>query len=159
MKMRKLLCLAMGLGMVFSAAACGENNSDNSTSTGGGTGETIKLTVWCPEADHEFAKKVAEDYKAANPSKSYKFFFGIQGENDAATKVLNDVTNAPDVFSFPSDQISRLINGDALARIGGSRLETIKANNSADAVDSATVMVDVEAQTYAMPYTDNTFYI
>ena len=77
MKMRKLLCLAMGLGMVFSAAACGENNSDNSTSTGGGTGETIKLTVWCPEADHEFAKKVAEDYKAANPSKSYKFFFGI----------------------------------------------------------------------------------
>ena len=27
----------------------------------GGKGETIKLTVWCPEADHEFAKKVADD--------------------------------------------------------------------------------------------------
>ena len=161
MKMKKLLCLAMGLGMAFSAAACGGNSStSNNSSTGGGnSGETIKLTVWCPEADHEFAKKVAEDYKKANPDKTYKFFFGIQGENDAATKVLNDVTNAPDVFSFPSDQINRLINGDALARIGGSRLDTVKANNSADAVDSATVTVEGEERTYAMPYTDNTFFL
>ena len=104
MKMKKLLCLAMGLGMAFSAAACGGNSStSNNSSTGGGnSGETIKLTVWCPEADREFAKQVAEDYKKANPDKTYKFFFGIQGENDAATKVLNDVTNAPDVFSLPT---------------------------------------------------------
>ena len=84
MKIKKLLCLAMGLAMAFSAAACGDKGSTggNNTSTGGdsssgGKGETIKLTVWCPEADHEFAKQVAEDYKAANPNKSYKFFFGI----------------------------------------------------------------------------------
>lgn len=156
-KAKKILCLAMGIGMVFSAVACGSNG--NGTSTGGTSGDTIKLVVWCPEADHEFAKQVAEAYKAVNPDKSYKFLFGIQGENDAATKVLNDVTNAPDVFSFPSDQINRLINGDALARIGGTRLDTVKANNSADAVASATVTINGEECTYAMPYTDNTFFL
>lgn len=160
MKMRKLLCLAMSAGMMFSAAACNTPANNSSTSsTSGASGDTIKLTIWCPEADHAFAKEVSEQYKAANPDKDYKFFFGIQGENDAATKVLNDVENAPDVFSFPSDQINRLINGDALARIGGACLENIKANNSAEAVDSATVVIDGEERTYAMPYTDNTFFL
>ena len=157
MKMKRILCLAMGVGMAFSAAACGGGGDTSSSSSA--SGETIKLTVWCPEADHAFAKQVADAYKAANPTKNYKFFFGIQGENDAATKVLNDVTSAPDVFSFPSDQINRLINGDALARIGGTRLETIKQNNSVEAVDSATVTVGGEQRTYAMPYTDNTFFL
>ena len=83
----------------------------------------------------------------------------VQGENDAATKVLNDVTNAPDVFSFASDQINKLISGDALARVGGSYLDNVKAANSADAVDSATVTINGEDCTYAMPYTDNTFFL
>ena len=146
--------------MTLSMVACGEDSAQNGgNSAATPSGETIKLTIWCPEADHEFAKQVAEEYKAANPTKSYKFFFGIQGENDAATKVLNDVENAPDVFSFPSDQINRLINGDALARIGGTYLDYIKANNSEDAVDSATVTVDGEERVYGMPYTDNTFFL
>lgn len=159
--LKKLLCLALGATISVSLFACGGGNQNQG---GGGTstpdkGETIVLTIWCPEADHAFAQQVADQYKAANPDKSYKFLFGIQGENDAATKVLNDVTNAPDVFSFPSDQINRLINGDALARIGGNYLDYIKANNSADAVDSATVLVNGEECTYGMPYTDNTFFL
>lgn len=149
----------MGASMV----ACGGNN--NTGSSGNGTEskptstETVNLTVWCPEADHAFAKEVAKRYQAANPDKTYKFFYGIQGENDAATKVLNDVTNAPDVFSFASDQINKLISGDALARLGGTYLDNVKASNSADAVDSATVTLNGEECTYAMPYTDNTFFL
>lgn len=159
--MKKILSLLLVLGLSLSMAACGNSNSDKDSQGGGTTDktETINLTVWCPEADHEFAKKVEEKYKQANPDKKYKFFYGIQGENDAATKVLNDVTNAPDVFSFASDQINKLISGDALARIGGSYLENIKNSNSKDAVDSATVSLNGEDCTYAMPYTDNTFFL
>ena len=156
-KFGKVLSLALGtcmaVGLVGVAAAC-EDKPDS-----GKGGATTTLVVWCPEADHEFAKQVAADFQAAHPNKKYKFQFGIQGENDAATKVLNDVENAPDVFSFASDQINKLIVGDALARIGGDRLQWIKDNNTAEAVDSATVSVQGEDRVYAFPYTDNTFFL
>lgn len=168
-KFIKLTALALGacmtLGLVAMAAACGEtensgNNGGNNGGNGGGNGgQTVTLVVWCPEADHAFAQQVAKDFQAAHPEKTYKFQFGIQGEGDAATKVLNDVDNAPDVFSFASDQINKLIVGDALARIGGDRLQWIKDNNEADAVDSATVTVKGEEGVYAFPYTDNTFFL
>ena len=153
-KFIKLTALTLGVcmsfGMLAMAAACGEKDDSE---------KVVTLVVWCPEADHTFAKQVAADFQAAHPEKTYKFQFGIQGEGDAATKVLNDVDNAPDVFSFASDQINKLIVGDALARIGGDRLKWIQDNNEADAVDSATVTVDGVEGTYAFPYTDNTFFL
>ena len=156
-KFGKILAVALGacmtVGMVSALAGCGGGNGGNNS------GKATTLVVWCPEADHEFAKQVAADFQAAHPEKTYKFQFGIQGEGDAATKVLNDVENAPDVFSFASDQINKLIIGDALARIGGDRLQWIKDNNEADAVDSATITIGGEEQTYAFPYTDNTFFL
>ena len=156
-KFGKILSLALGacmaVGIASIATACGDDTGK------GGKGDTVTLVVWCPEADHAFAKQVAADFQAAHPNKTYKFQFGIQGENDAATKVLTDVENAPDVFSFASDQINKLIVGDALARIGGDRLQWIKDNNSAEAVDSATITLDGSEQVYAFPYTDNTFFL
>ena len=122
-------------------------------------GNKIVLTVWCSESDLAFAKKVAESFKEEHADADYDFRFAVQGENDIATKILNDVETAPDVFSFPSDQISKLINGDALARIGGDRLNKIKAANSEKSIDSATVTYKGESHTYAFPYTDNTFFL
>lgn len=142
----------MSLGF---ACACGESGEGGSTNNG----EQTIFVVWCPEADHEFAKQVAEDFLKENKDLNLKFQFGIQGENDAATKVLTDVENAPDVFSFSSDQINKLIVGDALARVGGDRLERIKAANTAESIDSATVTVGSETMTYAYPYTDNTYFL
>lgn len=142
----------MSLGF---ACACGESGEGGSTNNG----EQTIFVVWCPEADHEFAKQVAEDFLKENKDLNLKFQFGIQGENDAATKVLTDVENAPDVFSFSSDQINKLIVGDALARIGGDRLDRIKAQNTAESIDSATVTVGEQTMTYAYPYTDNTYFL
>lgn len=142
----------MSLGF---ACACGESGDGGSANNG----EQTIFVVWCPEADHEFAKQVAEDFLKENKDLNLKFQFGIQGENDAATKVLTDVENAPDVFSFSSDQINKLIVGDALARIGGDRETRIKAANTAESIDSATVTVGGEAMTYAYPYTDNTYFL
>ena len=119
----------------------------------------IKLTVWVSESDRDFARKVAEEFKQKNPDKNYQIVIDIQGENDVATRVLNDVENAADVFSCANDQLSKLINGDALARIAGERLERVKKANSEGSMDSATIKVNGTEGVYGMPYTDNTFFL
>lgn len=121
--------------------------------------DVIKLTVWVSEADKSFATTVAEEFKAKNPDKKYQIVIDIQGENDAATRVLNDVENAADVFSCINDQLGKFINGDALAKIAGERLERVKAANSEDSMSSVTAKVNGVEGVYGMPYTDNTFFL
>ncbi len=145
---RKFFAISLSALAVVSLSAC---NMDN--------GDAIRLTVWVSEADQAFAKEVADKFQKANPDKKYNFVFDIQGENETATRVLNDVESAADVFSFPNDQLTQLVNGDALTRIGGARLETIKAQNTADSVDAATVRRGEAEEVYALPYTDNTFFL
>ncbi len=138
----------LALAGAVSFASCGKK-----------TDGEIKLTVWVSEADQAFAKEVAEKFQKANPDKSYRFVFGVQGENEAATRVLNDVESAADIFSFPNDQLTQLVNGDALTRIGGDRLQRLKAQNPQSAVDSATVTRAGNDEVYGIPYTDNTFFL
>jgi arabinogalactan oligomer/maltooligosaccharide transport system substrate-binding protein len=140
--MLSLLCLA----------SCGGDQTDDK--------EKITLTVWGSQEDQEMLKEMCAAYAAANPDKEYKFLFGVQGEGDAADKVLNDVTSGPDVFSFASDQINKLIAGGALARIGGQAEADVKANNTATSVQSASVTIGGESQLYAYPCTeDNTLFL
>ena len=127
---------------------------------GGDDKEKITLTVWGSQEDQEMLKEMCAAFAAANPDKEYKFLFGVQGEGDAADKVLNDVTSGPDVFSFASDQINKLIAGGALARIGGQAEADVKANNTATSVESASVTINGESQLYAYPCTeDNTLFL
>ena len=119
----------------------------------------IKLTIWVSEADKAFTSQVVEEFKAKYPDKDYQIAIDIQGENDVATRVLNDVENAADVYSCLNDQLSKLINGDALARIAGERLNRVTAANSEGSMDSVTATVKGEKGVYGMPYTDNTFFL
>lgn len=147
-KTSKITCGAMVAIAAFGLVGCKGNDS-------GGT----VITVWVSEADKAFATQVAQDFKALHPDKDYRIVIDIQGENDIATRILNDVENAADVFSCPNDQLPKLINGDALARIAGERLERVKAANSKESMDSATVTVNGQQGVYGMPYTDNTFFL
>ncbi len=121
--------------------------------------DTVKITVWVSEADKSFATSVADAFKAKHPDKNYQIVIDVQGENDVATRVLNDVENAADVFSCSNDQLPKLINGDALTRIAGERLTRVTEANSEDSMDAATISVDGEEGVYGMPYTDNTFFL
>lgn len=149
----KIVCGVLVAAASFGAVAC----------KGGCNGEmqdsAIKLTVWVSEADKGFATQVADDFKAKNPDKNYQIVIDVQGENDVATRVLNDVENAADVYSCLNDQFPKLVNGDALTRIAGERLERIRKVNSQDAIDSAVLKVDGQDGVYGMPYTDNTFFL
>ena len=145
---KKIVCVATSALAAFGLVGCKGKDS-------GGT----VITVWVSEADKAFASQVAQDFKALHPDKDYRIVIDIQGENDIATRILNDVENAADVFSCPNDQLPKLINGDALARIAGERLERVKAANSDASMDSATVTVNGQTGVYGMPYTDNTFFL
>ncbi|MBR2441513.1 MAG: extracellular solute-binding protein [Clostridia bacterium] len=144
----KITCTLLALGVGLGAVGC---TSD--------MGDTIKLTVWVSEGDKAFTQQVVDEFKAKHPDKNYNIVVDIQGENDVATRVLNDVENAADIFSYSNDQLSKLINGDALSRIAGERLNRIKQGNFEGAIDAATSRVDGEDGVYGMPYTDNTFFL
>ena len=157
MKISRIIATILAVMMLLLAfVSCGgdEPAADNTKK------EKVTLTVWGSAEDQEMLKEMCAAYAAANPDKEYKFLFGVQGEGDAADKVLNDVTSGPDVFSFASDQINKLIAGGALARIGGQLEADVKANNSATSVDAATVNIGGVDQLYAYPCTeDNTLFL
>ena len=148
-KTTKIFCGVMAFCSAFGFVGCKKDKS----------GDAVKLTVWVSESDRAFATAVVEEFKKQNPDKTYQFTIDVQGENDVATRVLNDVENAADVFSCANDQLSKLINGDALAKIAGARLERLKEANSDRSIDSATMTVKGTEGVYGMPYTDNTFFL
>lgn len=155
--MKRIFCLVMVMAMAVGFAACG---GDEETPVAQGPKEKITLTVWGAQQDQEMLKSMCKAYAEANPDKEYKFLFGIQGEGDAADKILNDVTSGPDVFSFPSDQINKLYAGGALARVGGDIEKNVISVNSPDSVDAATLTINGENQLYAYPATgDNTYVV
>ena len=146
--------LALACFMVFAGG------DDEKSSAPASSGEKITLTVWGSQEDQAMLKEMCSAYAAAHPENTYKFLYGVQSESDAADKVLNDPESGPDVFAFASDQINKLIQAGALARIGGSILEDIKAVNSAESIDAATVTISGEERTYAFPMTgDNTYFL
>ena len=154
-KFKILAIIAAMLVLCVALVACGNNNGGDPQNK-----EKVTLTVWGSQEDQEMLKEMCAAYAAANPDKEYKFLFGIQGEGDAADKVLNDVTSGPDVFSFASDQINKLYAGGALARVGGAIEANIKEINSAGSVDAATITINGEDQLYAYPCTeDNTLFL
>ena len=149
------LLLFVFSGFLYS---CGKDNDDDNG--GNEQKEKVTLTVWGAENDQALLKEMCNEFAKANPDKEYKFLFGVQGEGDAADKVLNDVTSGPDVFSFASDQINKLIAGGALARIGGANLEAVRSRDVEGAVDAATITVNGEDQLYAYPMTgDNNYFV
>lgn len=150
-KSKKLICSVAALTFVGGLTGCGSCGKKED----GGT----KITIWVSEGDKAFTNSVINEFKAKYPDKNYRIVVDIQGEKDIATRILNDVENAADIFSYSNDQLSKLINGDALAKIAGERLERVKAANSADSIDSATMTVDGTDNVYGMPYTDNTFFL
>ena len=146
--------------LVLACAFVFAGGDEEKSSTPAASSEKITLTVWGSQEDQAMLKEMCTAYAAAHPEKTYKFLFGVQSESDAADKVLNDPESGPDVFAFASDQINKLIQAGALARIGGAILDDIKAVNSAESIDAATVTISGEERTYAFPMTgDNTYFL
>lgn len=157
--MKKILTIMLFTAFVISTVMAG-GGKEESSSSASPAGEKITLTVWGAQEDQALLKELCNEYASLHPENQYKFLFGVQAETDCADKVLNDPESGPDVFSFASDQINKLIQAGALARIGGENLKELTASNSSESVDAASVTIGGESVVYAYPSTgDNTYFL
>ena len=147
MKIARILSFIFALIMIATCfAGCGEKE------------EGIKITLWVSttEGVKDFTLQQVEAFKALHPEYQFEITVETVGEGDAATEVLKDVATAPDMYCFAQDQISRLVQGGALAPLGDKAAATVTAENDEGSVGAATV----GGKIYAYPLTsDNGYYL
>ena len=163
-----LLVAAMAASMV---AGCGDNTADTTkndttakdTTAADTTAEeeiTCTLQVMGPAEDLDDAqgawlKARCEAFAAAHPNWHITFEYLTCSEGDAKDTVLQDVSSAADVYMFANDQLKALVDGGAIAKLGGDAAEYVKSSNS-EAM-AATVMLNGDI--YGVPYTSNTWFM
>lgn len=143
---KKFMLLGVAGVAALGLASCGEK-----TVTG-----TFDLKVWAPEAALELTKKQVEDF--ANQTEGLTINLTIEkvGEGDAATSMVTDVENGADIFFFAQDQLARLVEAKALAKVSPNIQKWIAENNVEAANDASKFAGD----TYCFPLTaDNGFYM
>lgn len=151
-KISNLMIFVLTIGLIL-LGSC-KNNCNNKNNS------KVQLTIWASEEDQDMLKQMCNSFAKNNQDKEYEFLFGVEGEGDMADKVLNDVTEGPDVYSFASDQIYKLYAGGALSRIGGENETKVKEMNTPGSIDAATINIKNEDAIYAYPSTgDNCYFL
>ena len=95
-------------------------------------------------------------FEEAHPEYNITWDVGVCGEGDAATFVKNDPAAAADVFFYANDQMGTLIEAGALAKLGGSYLETVQASFPQTHVDLLTY---TDGGVYGFPTAPNTWFM
>lgn len=159
---RQALTLGLSGMATMTLAACG-GSSDSGT--GGDTGASdenvnVTVTVWGPQEDQskdngKWLQTQCEAFAAAHPEWTIKFKYGVCSEGDAKKTITTDPAAGADVYLFANDQIPDLVKDNAIAELGGTTVETIKANNSTTTVDTVTY----EGAVYGVPFTGNTWFM
>lgn len=145
---KKMLALLMAVCMVATLAGCGEKKKD------------VQLTVWGPSEDQSdetgnWLQTMCEKFNEAHPEWNITFTYGVCAEGDAKATVTQDVEGAADVYMYANDNLTDLINNNAIAKLGGATLDYVKNNMSQALVDSVTI----DGATYGVPFTTNTWFM
>ncbi len=174
--MKKLISTLLVSAMTLSLVACGAPKNptsaeapvaDTATETTDTAAESapaevqaITLKVWAPQVDqtdeNSWLNVMLPQFEAAHPEYDITWDIGVCGEGDAGTIVKNDPAAAADVFFYANDQMGTLIEAGALAKLGGSYLETVKANFSQIHVDLLTY---TDGEVYGFPTSPNTWFM
>lgn len=156
MKLRRILALLLALVMVLALCSCkkkDESSEEEEASLAG----TYDITVWVPNEIVDLTKQQIDDFNANN-TYGIKFNATIEavGEGDAATTMITDVQAGADIFNFAQDQFARLVQANALSKLGKKAAETVANDNVAGAVSA----VSIDGDIYAYPVTaDNTYFM
>ena len=173
--MKKLISMLLVSAMSLSLVACGGAKEETATTetpaatteTAEATTETaevevqdVTLKVWAPEVDqrdeNSWINVMLPKFEEAHPEYNITWDVGVCGEGDAATFVKNDPAAAADVFFYANDQMGTLVEAGALAKLGGSYLETVQANFSQIHVDLLTY---TDGAVYGFPTSPNTWFM
>ena len=145
--MKKLL--AFVLAAVMALSACMTASAE--------LAGTYDITIWVAENAVALTEKQVQDFNATNTD-GIVFNATIEAvsEADAATQMITDVEAGGDIFCFAQDQFARLVQANALAKLGTKAAETVTANN-----DPATVAASTSGDVlYAYPLTaDNGYFM
>ena len=161
MAMMMALMLCVGL-----LAGCGGSSGGGGTGGGDAGGSETKevvdatVTVWGPQEDQsddngKWLQTQCEAFAAAHPEWNITFKYGVCSEGDAKTNIGTDPSVGADVYMFANDQIPDLLKTGGLAELGGSNVETMKANNSETTVNTVTY----DGSVYGFPFTGNTWFM
>ena len=170
--MRKILAMLLVLAMVFALAACGQSaapaaqggeaapaaqggEAAPAASAGSELAGTYDILVWTGEAAVDLTKKQIEDFNANN---EFGIVFNAEvnpvSEATAADQMLVDIDAGADLYCFPQDQFARLVQANALAKLGDAAKAFVRENNDPGVVAAATTGDEV----YAYPLTSDNGY-
>ncbi len=145
---RKCIALLLSAIMLCSFTACKRVTDDEKK-------DAVELKVWGAQEDQEMLKGMIEEYKKMHPETNYQITFGVVGEKDTQTKILEDPDAAADVFSFPDDQLGDLVKAGVLYEITLNKAN-IELANSEGSVNAA----KIDDKLYAYPMTaDNGYFL
>jgi arabinogalactan oligomer/maltooligosaccharide transport system substrate-binding protein len=98
---------------------------------------------------------MCDKFNELHPEWDITFKYGVCSEGDAKTNLTNDPASGADVYMYANDQIPDLVTAGAVAELGGSVLEAIKAANS----ETTVATVTYEDAVYGVPFTGNTWFM
>ena len=166
--MKKIIALLLVLVMALGLVACGgaettETQAPAAAETQAAADaapEAITLKVWAPQVDQETEESwlpvMLAKFEEAHPEYVITWDVGVCGEGDAAGIVKNDPAAAADVYFYANDQMGTLIEAGALAKLGGSYLEGVKAGFAQTHVDLLTY---TDGGVYGFPTAPNTWFM
>ncbi len=173
--MKKILAILLA-GMMTTAALTGcagsggstadKGNSNGETKTSESTGkngvvdvadfgdeDNITLKVWAPDAAVKITKQQCEAFKELYPDKKIEITIVAQGEDTAATQMMNDPDASADVFGFCSDQLNKLVNAGVIAKCAYA--DQVTAANTEESLNAGII----DNKLYCYPETTNGYIL
>ena len=157
--MKKIIAMLLACVMVLGLAACGGSTTE-ATEPVSNEVTDVTLKVWGPQEDqvdeNSWLIAMEKAFAEAHPEYNITWDNGVCPEGDAATMVTADPAAAADVYMFANDQLGTLLQAGALAKLGGSYLEQVKADVSATYVNTVT---STDGEVYGFPVAPNTWFM
>lgn len=152
-------CGSTGGNANSGAANSGAANSQAANS-GASTGkvEEVSLTVMTPAEDDAWVRQESAAFEKEHPEYKITWNYLQTSEADAKDVILKDptaISQCGDVYMFANDQLTSLVKANAIAKLGGSTADAVKADNGEAMVASVTYQNSI----YAIPYTSNTWFM
>ncbi|MDE7158483.1 MAG: extracellular solute-binding protein, partial [Clostridiales bacterium] len=149
--MKKRIVSLLACGVLAASAVMGFAACDSG----------LKLTVWGSAAQQDTLKEMVKAFEEANPEQKYNIKVGVVEEDMAYSNVSKDPDAAADVYAYSNDQLINLLRVGALAKLGGSFLSDVKAQNSEDSVKSGSVGWGTDSEAvYGYPFaSDNGYFM
>lgn len=158
-KMLRFLGLLPAIGLILTG--CGNNTSTVKSNAGTEvfeeTGEdngNVSLRIWAAEEDAQLMEQVVSSFEAEYPDTKFDITVEAMSEADCRENLLNNVLEAPDVFTFADDQLASICASGIIKPIENA--DEISSRNIEGAVAAATV----NDKLYAYPLTaDNGYFM